>query len=222
MPGASWAWFGQASSLLRRPSALAPKRSEYSTETGEARAPAARAPASTASSRSFVTPPFRSTTTRSCARSSRRTVDSMPTPHAPPSRMRRVSTWPRSSSTCSGSVGEMCPKRFAEGAARGTPAAAMSCLARAWSGQRTATKPVEAVTSGGTAGFALPTMLSGPGQHATASALKTECSLTSSSRSRSASPAAETWRMHGSLSGRPLASKMPSTACASRPLAPRP
>mmetsp|Transcript_28355 Transcript_28355/g.90347 ORF Transcript_28355/g.90347 Transcript_28355/m.90347 type:complete len:308 (+) Transcript_28355:141-1064(+) len=129
---------------------------------------------------------------------------------------------PRSATTCSARVGETWPKRLALGAATGRPAAAMSRRASGWAGTRTPTKPVPAVTLDGMQGAALAIRVRGPGQKAPASASNTSRSspwMSTSSRARAVS---STCTIRGSVSGRPLASKMDNTAASSSALAPRP
>ena len=79
-------------------------------------------------------------------------VDSTPIGVTPPSRIR--STRPsRSASTCAAEVGLGREKRFALGAATGTPQVSISARATRCAGTRTATDGRPAVTASGTAGF---------------------------------------------------------------------
>jgi hypothetical protein len=72
----------------------------------------------------------------------------------------------RSCSTCCAEVGDGRPDVFADGAASGTPAAAMSARATGWAGMRTAMVARPAVTAGATSGLAGSSSVSGPGQNA--------------------------------------------------------
>ena len=109
-----------------------------------------------------VTAPGRSRTGRSPA--SDRTVDSSPTLHAPPSTM--ASTLPhRSLIQCSAVVGLGEPDRFAEGAATGTPAQWIICLATGWEGMRTATVSNPPEVSSGMFSLLGRMMVSGPGEN---------------------------------------------------------
>ena len=66
-------------------------------------------------------------------------------------------------------VVEGLPDRLAEGAAMGTPASRMICRVTAQSGHLTATVESPAVVRFGTVSRAGSTMVSGPGQKASAS-----------------------------------------------------
>ena len=66
-------------------------------------------------------------------------------------------------------VVEGLPERLAEGAATGTPASRMICRVTALSGHRTATVDSPPVVRLGTQSRAGSTMVSGPGQKASAS-----------------------------------------------------
>mmetsp|Transcript_1963 Transcript_1963/g.5485 ORF Transcript_1963/g.5485 Transcript_1963/m.5485 type:complete len:204 (-) Transcript_1963:142-753(-) len=145
----------------------------------------------------------------------------MPTVHPGASRT-AISCAPRSSSTCCAVVGDTWPKRLADGAATGTLALAKSSHATAWSGQRTPTKPVPALTARGSEGAARATMVRGPGQKAVARC-STAAREASSSAKRSPHWRGEgTWTMRGSVRGRPFTRKMSSTASSLNALAPRP
>eukprot|EP00968_Pinguiococcus_pyrenoidosus_P000264 scaffold13_cov241-Pinguiococcus_pyrenoidosus.AAC.37 len=163
------------------------------------------------------------------------TVDSMPTsqiksvsrPLPPPSGGLRIkmSASERSSHTCSAVVGLTCPKRFADGAAKGIRALSSNCRATGCRGLRTPTQSVPAVTSGGTAAAAFAMMVRGPGQKALAKAemTSTACGAKSSrSYKARASSSCNTCTMSGSLRGRFLASKMEQRAFRSEMTPPRP
>ena len=101
------------------------------------------------------------------------------------------------------------PERLAEGAARGRPAARMTCRATGWEGIRTATVGNPAVTSPGTQGAWGKMMVSGPGQQASASR-RAFSGMAVTRGAQSSSAAICTIR--GLSIGRPLAAKIPATA----------
>ena len=149
----------------------------------------------------------------------------MPTPHgASPgaARRTRIGWAPRSAITCSALVGLTWPKRLALGAATGTAAARSSSRASACAGQRTPTKPEPAVTAGGSSATAGATMVSGPGQNSAASPRISSSPAGPRRTSRSASAAAATCTISGSVRGRPLVAKIRATASSSKACAPSP
>ena len=84
-----------------------------------------------------------------CSSASDSTVDSIPTVVGPPSRIMSAPS-PSAFSTCSAVVGDSSVKRFALGAAIGTPAATSSASATGCAGMRTPTVSSPAVTTSGT------------------------------------------------------------------------
>ena len=149
----------------------------------------------------------------------------MPTPHgASPgaARRTRIGWAPRSAITCSALVGLTWPKRLALGAATGTAAARSSARAGACAGQRTPTKPEPAVTAAGSSATAGATMVSGPGQNSAASPRISSSPAGPRRTSRSASAAAATCTISGSVRGRPLVAKIRATASSSKACAPSP
>ena len=96
-------------------------------------------------------------------------VDSTPTAQGPPSTM--PSILPSMSSSMSAMlVGLGRPEVLPEGAATGTPAAAIMARHTGWAGQRMPTVSSPAVTASGTMGLCLRIMVSGPGQNRSARA----------------------------------------------------
>ena len=96
-------------------------------------------------------------------------VDSTPTVQGPPSTM--PSIFPSISSSISAAlVGLGRPEVLPEGAATGTPAAAMMARVTGWAGQRMPTVSSPAVTASGTMGLRRRIMVSGPGQNFSAKA----------------------------------------------------
>ena len=75
----------------------------------------------------------------------------------------------RSSRTWAAVVGLGRPELLAEGAAMGRPQVFNISAATGWEGIRIATVGSPAVTSGGTAGFRINSMVKGPGQKASIS-----------------------------------------------------
>ena len=140
------------------------------------------------------------------------TVDSMPRPQGPPSRMRSMRL-PRPSSTWPAVVGESCIERLALGAASGRPSVAISRRVSLCSGQRTATVGPPAVTLSGIRGPRGTITVTGPGQRQVVicSAIGGQCAASDRAIAVSA-----TWTISGLLAGRPLAAKIRSTASASR------
>ena len=146
------------------------------------------------------------------------TVDSIPTSHAPPSRINGI--WPLScSATCCARVGETRFERLALGAARGKPHRVSTSRIKGCAGQRTATVSPPAVTTSGTESVLGSTIDSGPGQKASA---KRSAALGQAETQSRAIATESTCTMSGLLAGRPLASKMRSTASGNSALAASP
>ncbi len=94
-------------------------------------------------------------------------VDSTPTAQGPPSTMPLI--FPSMSSSMSAMlVGLGRPEVFPDGAATGTPAAAMTARHTGWAGQRMPTVSSPAVTASGTTGLRRRIMVRGPGQNRSA------------------------------------------------------
>ena len=145
-------------------------------------------------------------------------VDSMPTAQAPPSRIIATAS-PRSSATCCAVVGEMRPKRLAEGAAMPSPKASSSARATGCDGTRRPTLSWPPVTMSGTLRARGRISVSGPGQNAAASAIAPSGTARAHSASRVVSYRCT---MTGWSAGRPFAAKMRRTAAGSRASAPSP
>ena len=166
---------------------------------------------------SRVTAPGRSKTGLDPEKST--TVDSIPTVHGPPSSI--ISTRPPSSlMTCSAWVGLIRPERLALGAAIGRAARANRSCARGCPGTRSAmlSNPAEVSQAIGQSVARLTTILSGPGQKRSATALAAGLK----SPSEKAHWAWETCEISGLKRGRPFASKIRATAVASVASAPSP
>jgi hypothetical protein len=97
-----------------------------------------------------------------------------------------------------------------------------NALATGCDGDRTPTKPVDAVTSGGMQLRLRTTMVSGPGQNCVVSRRNSRSPAASTSTTSSASATVSTCTMSGSDAGRPLNWKILRTAASLRALAPRP
>ena len=104
-----------------------------------------------AAGRATSIPPGRSSTGTSPAKAT--IVDSIPTAHAPPSSICATAS-PRSSATCRAVVGEMRPKRLADGAAMPPPKARSSARATGCDGTRKPTLSWPPVTTSADAGRA--------------------------------------------------------------------
>ena len=126
------------------------------------------------------------------------------------------------SSTWSAVVGERRPKRFALGAAIGVPAARMRARAVSCRGRRTPTVSSPARTSPGTSARAAATIVSAPGQKASARSVMRGSERACAVKSWERSARSAMCTMSGSKVGRPFASKIRATAGASKAFAPRP
>ena len=171
---------------------------------------------STRASASRPIPPGRSSTGSSSVNAT--IVDSMPTGQAPPSRIRPTAS-PRSSATCAAVVGEIRPKRLADGAAMPPPKAARRSRATGCAGTRSPTLSWPPVTRSDTRAARGRISVSGPGQNAAAS--RRAPSGTARAQS-AAAPASARWTMTGWSAGRPLAAKMRRTASSLPASAPSP
>ena len=101
-----------------------------------------------------------------CERST--SVDSRPMPQGPPSMTAAICP-SKYASTSSAVLGLGAPEGLADGAASGSCAASMSASVAGWSGQRRPTVSPPARTISGTQSCARSTIVSGPGQKASAS-----------------------------------------------------
>jgi hypothetical protein len=149
-------------------------------------------------------------------------VLSMPTSHAPPSTI--IATFvPRSSRTCRAVVGEIRPKRLAEGAAMPRPPACANACSNACAtgcdGTRRPTLSWPPVTASDTCDARGTMMVSGPGQKASA----TRRAPRGIARAHvAASRASLTWTMTGWSAGRPFVAKIARTASSLPASAPSP
>mmetsp|Transcript_4815 Transcript_4815/g.13877 ORF Transcript_4815/g.13877 Transcript_4815/m.13877 type:complete len:291 (-) Transcript_4815:406-1278(-) len=136
----------------------------------------------------------------------------------------QTSSCSRSSQTWLAVVGDTCPNLFALGAASGTLAASINRRAILPDGDRHATKPVFAISIGGTLSFAFATIVNGPGQNRSQSAFNTLPSQESGSASQSSNALERsfTCTISGSVSGRSFASKTLVMAFESNALQPSP
>ncbi|MET3824332.1 hypothetical protein ABIC16_000025 [Sphingomonas sp. PvP055] len=129
-------------------------------------------------------------------------VDSTPAAVAPSSTTSAIRP-PSDATTCAARVGLIAPLALAEGAASGTPAAAISARIARCAGTRIAIVSNPAVTSDAipASGRSGSTKVSGPGQNAAASAR----AVASNTAIRSAAARSSTWTISGLKLGRPLA-----------------
>ena len=142
-------------------------------------------------------------------------VLSMPTSHAPPSRIIATAS-PRSSATCCAVVGETWPKRLADGAAMPSPPSAANAASNACAtgcdGMRRPTLSWPPVMASSTCAARGRISVSGPGQNAAASAARAV--------GKFARPALDLRRMlrdarsPDDRTGRPFAAKIRRTASA--------
>ena len=167
-----------------------------------------------------ATPPGRSSV---AAPSTNATIVlSMPTADAPPSTISATRS-AKSSATCRGVVGEMRPKRLADGAAMPVPPAAANARSNACAtgcdGTRRPTLSCPPVTTSAARAVRGRISVSGPGQNASAR----RCAPAGTARAQCESSAASArCTMTGWSAGRPLAAKIARTAAALPASAPRP
>jgi hypothetical protein len=126
----------------------------------------------------------------------------------------------RSSSTCAAVVGLVCPKRFALGAATGTPALRINSSATGCAGIRTPTSGRPAVTTSGHR--SRPRQQQRQRSRPKASISRRAAAGTSRLPARPASPGLATCTITGSHAGLCLAAKIRPTAAASSAFAPNP
>ena len=167
----------------------------------------AMTPSSRRSTTSVGIPPGRSTCGGEHVQST--IVDSIPIGHGPPSRMRSTAS-PRSARTWAAVVGETCPNRFADGAARPPPNLRKRSSAIGCAGTRKATVSRPPVTAWSTRAAFGTSTVSGPGQHESAS-IRADSGMDAAHVAMSSTEAICTIR--GWSMGLPFAAKIRRTAC---------
>ena len=133
-------------------------------------------------------------------------VDSTPHAQLPPSRTKSILS-PSIDATCSAVVGLTYPNGLADGAAMGFEAL-IRLRITGCEGILTATVSIPAVTMSGIAGVFFRTIVSGPGQKASASFSASGVNMAISRAMRMS----HTWTINGSINGLPFAANIFRTA----------
>lgn len=128
----------------------------------------------------------------------------------------------KSLNTCAAVVGDTWLKRFADGAAIGTPDSSINSNANSWFGIQIPMKPEPEDNSNGINSAALHIIVRGPGQNLAANSSKTCFSFSFSLIRFKAALTFYTWTIKGSVRGLSFTVNMLKTAALSSAFAPSP